>query len=94
MRDARYMRLISWTLQSGSEQFIYDWNQTNADPGPRNWQKGTDKAATETNGWEYKLCQKLNANRQDKKNLDNGIKRMGIQVLSRVTCKLSRQGKS
>ncbi len=23
MRDARYVRLISWTLQSGSEQFIY-----------------------------------------------------------------------
>jgi hypothetical protein len=22
MRDARYLRLISWTLQSGSEQFL------------------------------------------------------------------------
>jgi hypothetical protein len=31
MRDTRYVRLISWTLQSGSEQFIYNWNQTNAD---------------------------------------------------------------
>jgi hypothetical protein len=34
MRDARYaryMRLIAWTLQSGSEQFMYNWNQTNAD---------------------------------------------------------------
>ncbi len=25
------MRLISWTLRSGSEQFIYNWNQDNAD---------------------------------------------------------------
>jgi hypothetical protein len=25
VREARYMRLISWTLQSGSEQFIYNW---------------------------------------------------------------------
>jgi hypothetical protein len=31
MQDARYMRLISWTLQSGSEQFIYNWNLTHAD---------------------------------------------------------------
>ncbi len=31
MRGARYVRLISWTLQSGSEQFIYNWNQTNVD---------------------------------------------------------------
>jgi hypothetical protein len=31
MQDARSVRLISWTLQSGSEQFIYNWNQTNAD---------------------------------------------------------------
>jgi hypothetical protein len=23
MRDARYVRLISWTLQSGSEQLLY-----------------------------------------------------------------------
>ncbi len=27
----QYMRLISWTLQSGSEQFIYNWNQDSAD---------------------------------------------------------------
>ncbi len=25
------MSLISWTLQSGSEQFIYNWNQDIAD---------------------------------------------------------------
>jgi hypothetical protein len=25
------MRLISWNLLSGSEQFIYNWNQDNAD---------------------------------------------------------------
>jgi hypothetical protein len=25
------MRLISWTLRSGSEQFIYNWNGDNAD---------------------------------------------------------------
>jgi hypothetical protein len=38
------MRLISWTLPRGSEQFIYNWNPC----GPRSWQgKGTEKAATE-----------------------------------------------
>ncbi len=26
------MHLISWTLQSGSEQFNYNWNGNNADP--------------------------------------------------------------
>jgi hypothetical protein len=26
-----YMQLISWTLRSGSEQFIYNWNRNNAD---------------------------------------------------------------
>jgi hypothetical protein len=25
------MRSISWTLRSGSKQFIYNWNQDNAD---------------------------------------------------------------
>ncbi len=25
------MRLISWILRSGSEQFIYNWNRDNAD---------------------------------------------------------------
>ncbi len=25
MRGARYVRLIPWTLRSGSEQFIYNW---------------------------------------------------------------------
>jgi hypothetical protein len=25
------MRLISWTLRSGSEQFIYNWNGNNVD---------------------------------------------------------------
>jgi hypothetical protein len=25
MRGARYVRLIPWTLHSGSEQFIYNW---------------------------------------------------------------------
>jgi hypothetical protein len=58
MRDARYVRLISWTLQSGSEQFIYKQEPNPRGPGPRNWQKGTDKAATETNGWKHKSCQK------------------------------------
>jgi hypothetical protein len=62
MRDARYVRFISWTLQSGSEQFIYNWNQTNAD-----LDQGADKAATEINELEYKSCQKSHANRQDKK---------------------------
>jgi hypothetical protein len=25
MRGARYVRLIPWTLQSGSKRFIYNW---------------------------------------------------------------------
>jgi hypothetical protein len=29
MRDARYVRLISWTLQSGSEQYIYPCMKNN-----------------------------------------------------------------
>ncbi len=27
------MRLISWTLQSGSEQFIYNWKTGKEEPG-------------------------------------------------------------
>jgi hypothetical protein len=33
MRGARYVRLIPWTLQSGSEQFIYNW-KLEEQPGP------------------------------------------------------------
>jgi hypothetical protein len=46
------MRLISWTLQSGSEQFIYNWNQDQRGPGPRNQQVGTDKIATESSTYK------------------------------------------
>ncbi len=67
MRDARYVCLISWTLQSGSEQFIYNWEPNQHGPGPRNWQKGTDKAATEIKRMGLqKSCQKSHAHRQDK----------------------------
>ncbi len=41
------MRLISWTLQSGSEQFIYNWKtgKKNTDPDQGNWRQhnGMDK---------------------------------------------------
>ncbi len=33
MRGARYVRLIPWTLQSGSKQFIYNW-KLEKQPGP------------------------------------------------------------
>jgi hypothetical protein len=33
MRGARYVRLIPWTLHSGSEQFIYNWKLEKG-PGP------------------------------------------------------------
>jgi hypothetical protein len=33
MRGARYVCLIPWTLQSGSEQFIYNW-KLEEQPGP------------------------------------------------------------
>jgi hypothetical protein len=43
----RYMRLISWTLQSGSEQFIYNWKtgRKNTDLDQGNWRQhnGMDK---------------------------------------------------
>jgi hypothetical protein len=46
MRGARYVRLIPWTLRSGSEQFIYNWKlekQPGLDQG--NWRKhnGTEE---------------------------------------------------
>ncbi len=31
VRGARYIHLISWTLRSGREQFIYNWNGNNPD---------------------------------------------------------------
>jgi hypothetical protein len=41
------MRLISWTLQSGSEQFIYNWKtgKKNTDLDEGNWRQhnGMDK---------------------------------------------------
>jgi hypothetical protein len=41
VREARYMRLISWTLQSGSEQFIYNWKtgKKNMDLDQGNWRQ-------------------------------------------------------
>ncbi len=43
------MRLISWTLRSGSEQFIYNWNGDNADldQGTGASKKERTKRATE-----------------------------------------------
>jgi hypothetical protein len=41
------MRLISWTLQSGSEQFIYNWKtgkkKADLDQGNRRQHSGMDK---------------------------------------------------
>jgi hypothetical protein len=36
VQEARCMRLIPWTLRSGSEQFIYNWNWKTGkeEPGP------------------------------------------------------------
>ncbi len=40
MRGARYVRLIPWTLRSGSEQFIYNWKlENNLDLDQGNWKK-------------------------------------------------------
>jgi hypothetical protein len=46
---ARYMRLISWTLRSGSEQFIYNWNGNNVDldQGAGSSKKERTRQATE-----------------------------------------------
>ncbi len=47
MRDARYMRLISWTLRCGSEQIIYNWKperrQCGSGPGNRKQQEGMNR---------------------------------------------------
>jgi hypothetical protein len=93
MQDARYVRLISWTLLSGSKQFIYNWNQTNTDldqeTGKRNGQGSNGKK------WMgIQVVSKVTCKPSRQEKLDNGIKRMGIQVVARVTRKPSRQGKS
>ncbi len=65
MRDARYVRLISWTLQSGSEQFIYNWNQTHADLDQGTGRKErTRQQQKQTDGNTSRV--KVHANRQDK----------------------------
>jgi hypothetical protein len=80
VRDARYVRLISWTLQSGSEQFIYNWNQ---DQPTQTWTKKLARRnGQDSNGNKWmglKVVSKVTCNRQDKKNLDNGIKWMGYK---------------
>jgi hypothetical protein len=47
VREARCMRLIPWTLHSGSEQFIYNWKleKKSLDLDQGNWRQhnGTDK---------------------------------------------------
>ncbi len=51
MRGARYVRLIPWTLHSGSEQFIYNWKlENNLDLDQGNWRQhnGMDKRKTGT----------------------------------------------
>ncbi len=88
MRDARYMHLISWTLQSGSEQFIYNWNQTHTDQtkelAERNGQR-TRQQRKQTDGNTSRVKSTRKPSRQE--NHDNGIKRMGLQVVSKVTRK-------
>jgi hypothetical protein len=41
------MRLISWTLRSGSEQIIYNLERRQRGPGSKNWnqEKGKDQRA-------------------------------------------------
>jgi hypothetical protein len=46
MRGARYVRLIPWTLRSGSQQFIYNWKlENNLD-----WIKETGGSTMECTG--------------------------------------------
>jgi hypothetical protein len=51
------MRLISWTLQSGSEQFIYNWKtgKKNTDLDQGNWRQhnGMDKRNPGKNRYIY-----------------------------------------
>jgi hypothetical protein len=68
MRDARYVHLISWTLQSVANSLFI----TGTKP---------------TRAWTKELARR---NGQG----SNGNKRMGIQVLSKVTRTPSRQEKS
>jgi hypothetical protein len=37
------MRLISWTLRSGSEQFIYNLERRQRGPGSRNWRQEKER---------------------------------------------------
>jgi hypothetical protein len=75
MRDARYVCSISWTLQSGSEQFIYNWNQTNVDLDQGTGKKERIKELAKRNGqgsngnkrMEIQVVSKVHANSQDKK---------------------------
>jgi hypothetical protein len=39
VQGTRYMRLISWTLQSGRKQFIYNWKEKRRKPESRNWKQ-------------------------------------------------------
>jgi hypothetical protein len=63
------MRLISWTLRSGSEQLIYNWNGNNADldqgtgASKKEWTKGNGKAKG------IKVVLRQHANCQDKTDL-------------------------
>jgi hypothetical protein len=102
MRDARHVCLISWTLQSGSEQFIYNWNQTNVDldQGTGKKERIKELAKKERTRQQWKQTDgntsRVKSTRKPSKqeNFDNRIKRMGLQVVSRVTRKTVKTRKS
>jgi hypothetical protein len=56
------MHSISWTLRSGSEQFIYNWNQDNADLDQGTGATGSKKERT-TNAMEKEVVLRQHANR-------------------------------
>jgi hypothetical protein len=58
------MRLISWTLRSGSKQFIYNWNRDNAelDQGTGGRKKERSKGLKEKG---VKVVLRQHANCQD-----------------------------
>jgi hypothetical protein len=61
VRGASCMHLISWTLRSGSEQFIYNWNGDNADldQGTGSRKKERTKGLTERLKSRVKATHKL-----------------------------------
>jgi hypothetical protein len=70
------MRLITWTLRSGSEQFIYNWNGNDADldQGTGSRKKERTKGLTERTKSRVKATCKLS--RLTKSDAKEGLKVM------------------